>query len=273
MVTSEPRSPFADLRAALEAYSAPAVSEIDSADAVRVDPSRWRRTGIPEVVYAEHKSPIDVVSALRRLCAGQGRALASRVQPQDVAAIASALDSDLEVEEVPAARCLIAAQPGAERPRHGGRVGILSAGSSDVPVALEAALIAEEMGATVYRAWDVGVAGLHRLVQPLEAFADAQVDVIIVAAGMDGALPSVVSGLVPVPVIGLPTSVGYGFGSGGVGAMTTMLQSCAPGLTVVNIDNGIGAGATAALIANRAASRQVKVAGVVNQPRDGALRR
>jgi NCAIR mutase (PurE)-related protein len=109
------------------------------------------------------------------------------------------------------------------------------------------------MGATVLEAWDVGVAGLHRLVAPLERFATARTDVIIVAAGMDGALPSVVAGLVDIPVIGLPTSVGYGLGAGGVGALATMLQSCAPGLVVVNIDNGIGAGATAALIANRTA--------------------
>ncbi len=268
----EQRSPFADLRAALDAHSAPGVSDVNGTDAVRVDPSRWRRTGIPEVVHAEHKAPVDVVHALRRLAAGQGRALASRVQPRDVAAIAVALDGHLEVEDVPEARCLIAAQPGTQRPQRGGRVGILSAGSSDIPVALEAALIAEEMGATVFRAWDVGVAGLHRLVEPLESFAAAEVDVIIVVAGMDGALPSVVSGLVPVPVIGLPTSVGYGFGGGGVGAMTTMLQSCAPGLSVVNIDNGIGAGATAALIANRAASRQVDAAAVSDELRNGALR-
>ena len=99
----------------------------------------------------------------------------------------------------------------------------------------------------------MGVAGLHRLVAPLERFAEAGVDAVVVAAGMDGALPSVVAGLVNVPVIGLPTSVGYGMGAGGIGALTTMLQSCAPGLVVVNIDNGIGAGSTAALIANRAA--------------------
>lgn len=271
-MTTEPRSPFADLREALNTHGESGEAHVTVTDAVRVDPSRWRRTGIPEVVHAEHKSPGDVANALRRLAASQGRALASRVQPPDVAAIRGALDGEMDVEHVPAARCLVAAQPGALRLRRGGVVGILSAGSSDIPVALEAALIAEEMGATVYRAWDVGVAGLHRLVEPLESFVAAGVDVIIVAAGMDGALPSVVSGLVPVPVIGLPTSVGYGFGGGGIGAMTTMLQSCAPGLTVVNIDNGIGAGATAALIANRAASRQLNPADPVNQLRDGALR-
>lgn len=271
-MTSEPRSPFSDLRAALEAHSAPPVVTSGAGEAVRVDPSRWQRTGIPEVVYAEHKVASEVVTALRRLAAGQGRALASRVKPVDVATISGALDGELVVEHVPAARCLIAARPGVERPVRGGRVGVLSAGSSDIPVALEAALIAEEMGATVYRAWDVGVAGLHRLVEPLETFARAGVDVIIVAAGMDGALPSVVSGLASVPVIGLPTSVGYGFGGGGVGAMTTMLQSCAPGLSVVNIDNGIGAGATAALIANRAASRQVDAADLPDESLHGALR-
>jgi len=149
---------------------------------------------------------------------------------------------------------MVIARPGVDRPSRGGIVGILSAGTSDIPVASEAGIIAAEMGATVLEAWDVGVAGLHRLVEPLERFAANRVDVIIVAAGMDGALPSVVAGLVDVPVIGLPTSIGYGLGAGGVGALTTMLQSCAPGLAVVNIDNGIGAGSTAALIANRAAS-------------------
>lgn len=253
-MSSDPdfRSPFTALRAALD-QQPETVEAGQAADPLRVDVSRWQRTGIPEVVHAEHKPASDVVTALRRLVASQGRALASRVRPEDVPAIAAALAGELAVEHVAVARCLIAARPGVARPDRGGRVGILSAGSSDVPVAQEAALIAEEMGAAVSRAWDVGVAGLHRLVAPLERFAAAGVDVIIVAAGMDGALPSVVSGLVSVPVIGLPTSVGYGFGGGGIGAMTTMLQSCAPGLAVVNIDNGIGAGATAALIANRAA--------------------
>jgi hypothetical protein len=153
-----------------------------------------------------------------------------------------------------AARAVTVARPGAAAPATGGRIGVLSAGTSDVPVAAEAALMAREMGVAVDEVWDVGVAGLHRLVAPLERMMAAGVDALVVAAGMDGALPSVVAGLVAVPVIGLPTSVGYGFGGGGVGALTTMLQSCAPGLVVVNIDNGIGAGATAALIANRVAA-------------------
>ena len=111
----------------------------------------------------------------------------------------------------------------------------------------------EEMGCEVSYIYDVGVAGLHRLVSPLRDLIAREVDVIIVAAGMDGALPSVVAGLVPVPVIGLPTSIGYGLGGHGVAALLSMLQTCAPGLSVVNIDNGVGAGITASLIANRVA--------------------
>lgn len=246
-------SPFQDLRTALNLSSGNGGdSGFGRESGICIDSGRLRRTGIPEVVHAETKSVEAVASGLRQLADGQGRALASRVRPEDVPAIASALEPALTVESHADARCLVVHRPGAERPVTGGVVGILSAGTSDIPVAAEAALMASEMGAYVLTAWDVGVAGLHRLVEPLERLAMAGVDAIVVAAGMDGALPSVVAGLVSVPVIGLPVSVGYGFGGGGVAAMSTMLQSCAPGLAVVNIDNGIGAGATAALIANRA---------------------
>ncbi len=249
------QSPFTDLREALglqeQQRNEPSEEPLPL---VRVDANRLRRTGIAEVVFAGNKSAAQVADALRRLVEANGRALASRVRPDDVAAIQYALDQEILVEAHPLARALVAYRAETERPKRGGLVGILSAGTSDIPVAAEASLVAAEMGATVLEAWDVGVAGLHRLVSPLERLADARVDVVVVAAGMDGALPSVVAGLVDVPVIGLPTSVGYGLGAGGVGALTTMLQSCAPGLVVVNIDNGIGAGSTAALIANRAAS-------------------
>jgi NCAIR mutase (PurE)-related protein len=247
-------SPFQHLREALrQAANSPNGRDATVNPVVRIDPWRWRRTGIPEVVHAESKPILIVAEAVKRLAEAQGRAMASRIRDDDASAICALLQPALTVELFPVARCLLAAMPGAKRPIGGGSVGILSAGSSDVPVAAEAALIAAEMGATVLEAWDVGVAGLHRLVEPLERFAAARVDAVVVAAGMDGALPSVVAGLVDIPVIGLPVSTGYGLGGGGVGALTTMLQSCAPGLVVVNIDNGIGAGATAALIANRAA--------------------
>ncbi len=130
---------------------------------------------------------------------------------------------------------------------------MLAAGTVDVAVAEEAATMCEAMGVAVVRAYDVGVAGLHRLSGPLEQLREAQVAAVVVAAGMEGALPSVVAGLLDAPVIGLPTSVGYGLGGGGEAALLGMLQSCTPGLVVVNIDNGIGAGAAAALIARRAA--------------------
>jgi NCAIR mutase (PurE)-related protein len=246
------RSPFADLRSALEQPSFPHEGPNGAGPSVRIDAGRWRRTGIPEIVHAEAKPASDVAAALRRLAQASGRALASRVSLDMVVIVAQYLEPEFAVERHDAARALVVSKPGATRPRSGGVVGVLAAGTSDIPFAAEASLVAAEMGARVLEAWDVGVAGLHRLVGPLEGFAVEGVDVIVVTAGMDGALPSVVAGLVDVPVIGLPTSIGYGLGAGGVGALTTMLQSCAPGIAVVNIDNGVGAGATAALIANRA---------------------
>jgi pyridinium-3,5-biscarboxylic acid mononucleotide synthase len=254
---SEPprNSPFVDLREALSrAERHEPESTAEEQASVRVDANRARRSGIPEVVFAGNKTTQDVIEALRRLVEADGRALASRVRPEDIGAIRDALEPAICVEPHPVARALVASRPGTEPSLRGGAVGILTAGTSDIPVAAEASLAATEMGANVLEAWDVGVAGLHRLVTPLERLATARIDVIVVAAGMDGALPSVVAGLVDIPVIGLPTSVGYGLGAGGVGALMTMLQSCAPGLVVVNIDNGIGAGTTAALIANRAAA-------------------
>ncbi len=142
--------------------------------------------------------------------------------------------------------------PGQERSSDAGTIGIISAGTADIPVAEQAAIMAGEMGCTVLRAYDVGVAGVHRLADPLKQMLSSDTRALVVVAGMEGALPSVVSGLVPVPVIGLPTSTGYGLGGEGITALLAMLQSCSPGLSVVNIDNGIGAGATAALIAKAA---------------------
>ncbi len=243
--------PFAAVRAALQDISPEAGGE---RPVVRVDPGRAARTGIPEVVHGERKRAEEVAEALRRQAEAVGRALSSRCSEETAGRVVALLGDRFEVTVHGVARALTVARPGTAAPATGGRIGVLSAGTSDVPVAAEAALMAREMGVAVDEVWDVGVAGLHRLVAPLERMMAAGVDALVVAAGMDGALPSVVAGLVAVPVIGLPTSVGYGFGGGGVGALTTMLQSCAPGLVVVNIDNGIGAGATAALIANRVAA-------------------
>lgn len=253
-MSHEASRPFDDLRAALAANDGDAGSAGDGVPTVRLDFGRRARTGIPEIVHAEHKSPEVVASALVRLAERAGRAMATRCGPEAIAPVAARIGPGWTIEEHEAARAIVVARPGCRVAATGGHVGILSAGTSDVPIAAEAALVAREMGAAVVEAYDVGVAGLHRLVGPLEAMMGSGVDALIVAAGMDGALPSVVAGLVDVPVIGLPTPVGYGIGAGGVGALTTMLQSCAPGLVVVNVGNGVGAGSTAALIANRAAA-------------------
>ncbi len=220
----------------------------------RPDFDRWRRKGVPEVILSDRKSVEDSLTIARQFLANEGRAILSRVPEALEVRLRGELAAEATFEWYPGARAAVLRRLGTARPESGGRVGILTAGTSDIPRAEEAVLVCQEMGCQVYTVYDVGVAGLHRLFEPLERLLEEdQVDVIVVAAGMDGALPSVVSGLVPVPVIGLPTSIGYGLGGGGITALLSMLQTCAPGLTVVNIDNGIGAGAVAGLIANRVA--------------------
>jgi pyridinium-3,5-biscarboxylic acid mononucleotide synthase len=227
-----------------------------SAAPVHVDPHRQLRKGVPEVVYAAGKSPALTLAAVRTLVAEgpTGRVLVSRASAETVAVLRTELQ-DASVAVTPGGGTLLVARSDASDPvETGGTVGVLTAGTSDAPIADEAAWVAREMGCRIVRADDVGVAGLHRLETPLRSLREQNADVVIVVAGMDGALPSVVSGLVDIPVIGLPTSIGYGLGGGGVAALLSMLQTCAPGLVVVNIDNGVGAGATAALIANRVAA-------------------
>jgi NCAIR mutase (PurE)-related protein len=222
-------------------------------DFARVDIGRERRKGMPEVVYAASKTPEQVVEICGRIVASVGRALISRTPPATVRALREAFAADYDIDHRVASGTVIVRRPGTAPAATGGRVAIITAGTSDLPAAEEAAAVAAEMGCTVQLVADVGVAGLHRLFEPLREVFVQGVDVIVVAAGMDGALPSVVAGLVPVPVIGLPTPVGYGLGGEGVAALMTMLQSCAPGMAVVNIGNGVGAGAMAALIANQVA--------------------
>ena len=225
---------------------------------VQVDPHRQARNGVPEVVYAASKAPRLTVAAVRELLERQptGRVLVSRASAEVVDVLRAELEpTGTTVLVAPNGGTVLATRRDSQPPSDtGGVVAMLTAGASDAPAADEAAWVAREMGCHVVRADDVGVAGLHRLEAPLRLLREHGADVVIVVAGMDGALPSVVSGLVDVPVIGLPTSVGYGLGGGGVAALLSMLQTCAPGLVVVNIDNGVGAGATAALIANRVAA-------------------
>lgn len=218
----------------------------------RVDAGRVERKGIPEVIYASNKSQEQIIEITRVMLAQAGRAIISRAPDGLVERLRSTFPR-AEIDHRPGMWTVVVREPWGVPTPTGGRVAIIAAGTSDLPVVDEARVIAEEMGCKVEVVADVGVAGLHRLFGPLRRLLDDGVDAMIVAAGMDGALPSVVAGLVPVPVIGLPTSVGYGYGAGGQAALMSMLQTCAPGLTVVNIDNGIGAGASAAMIANAVA--------------------
>jgi NCAIR mutase (PurE)-related protein len=226
-----------------------------TANSARPDFHRQARKGVPEVIMAEHKTVEQSLEIARRFLQTTGRAILSRVPPTLETRLRAEFEGQADLEWLPEPRAAILCQPDTKPPQLGGRVGVLTAGTSDVPWAAEAALICREMGCEVHTVFDVGVAGIHRLWEPLSfLLEEARVDVLIVAAGMDGALPSVVSGLVDVPVIGLPTSVGYGLGGKGEAALLSMLQTCAPGMAVVNIDNGVGAGAIAGLIANRMAA-------------------
>jgi NCAIR mutase (PurE)-related protein len=214
----------------------------------RVDLDRAARTGDPEVVYGAGKAPEQVVGILRTLHARHpGRAvLATRLAVDAI---------DLVRTELPGAAVddLARAVTLGPLPAPSGRVAVISAGTSDAPVAAEAALTAMVHGAGVEKVEDVGVAGLHRLLAVQDRFADA--DCLVVVAGMEGALPSVVGGLSGVPLVAVPTSVGYGASFDGLAALLAMLNSCAPGVTVVNIDNGYGAGVFAARVARRAGGR------------------
>lgn len=218
------------------------------------DFGRTIRKGVPEVILADRKTTQQAIAIARAFLARTGRAILSRVGSELEGRLRDEFGDEASLEWVEDARAAVLRRPDFTVPETGGRVGVVTAGTSDVWVAEEAALMCRQMGCTVTTGYDVGVAGLHRLFGPLRRMLDEErIDVLIVAAGMDGALPSVVAGLVDVPVIGLPVSVGYGLGGGGLAALYSMLQGCAPGLSVVNIDNGIGAGAVAGLIANRMA--------------------
>ncbi len=218
-----------------------------------LDHHRAKRTGIPEAVFSEGKTPDQVVAILEQLAEKSGCALATRVTPECAALAKEKLSGSYVVTHNQTGRTLVVQRKDYEPKSTGGVIAVLCAGTADVPVAEEAKVTAEMMGCEVHSFYDVGVAGIHRLVEPLETILTKEVAAIVVVAGMEGALPSVVRGLVPVPVIGVPTSIGYGYGGKGEAALMSMLQSCAPGLTVVNIDNGFGAGATAALLANQVA--------------------
>ncbi|MCL4430429.1 MAG: nickel pincer cofactor biosynthesis protein LarB [Chloroflexi bacterium] len=218
----------------------------------KIDGNREQRKGIPEIVLAEGKSASDVAEISRKMLAKNGRVIVSRCTKENVQAIKEAFSNGLLLEINDKARMVVIKKPTFAISPSGGKIGILTAGTSDIPVAEEAKIIAQEMGCAVFSTYDVGVAGIHRLIEPLKEVLSNDVDVIVVVAGREGALASVVSGLVDVPVIAVPTSNSYGFGGKGICTLMAMLQSCSLGLAVVNIDGGVAAGAVATLIANRA---------------------
>jgi NCAIR mutase (PurE)-related protein len=207
----------------------------------RVDHHRSVRQGFPEVVLGLGKTPAQIAAIAAEIVGRGSTLLVTRAGEEAYAAVRAQVPQALYYAE---AR-LIALRQGDVAPGHG-RIAVVSAGTSDLPVAEEAACTAELMGNTVDRVYDVGVAGIHRILSERERLADARV--IVVVAGMEGALPSVVSGLVSVPVIAVPTSIGYGASFGGLAALLGMLNSCASGVSVVNIDNGFGAANIASLI-------------------------
>lgn len=219
----------------------------------KIDIGREHRRGIPEVILAEGKTPEDLAEITVKMLKKSGRAIISRVTKEQIHTIKDALPKDADVEIHSKARIIIVRMRNLKVEKTGGKIGILTAGTSDIQVAEEARIIAEEMGCEVITAYDVGVAGIHRLIPPLKEMIAGDVDVLIVVAGREGALPTVVAGMVDLPVIAVPTSVGYGLGEKGISALIAMLQSCSLGLAVVNIDGGVAAGAIAAMIANRIA--------------------
>ena len=215
----------------------------------RLDHHRHLRTGPPEVVYAESKTPEQVAEIMERMAQRGNLALATRAHPDAYAATVARLPQAVYYDR---ARIIAvnASQPAAFSLQPSAPyLVVATGGTSDLPVAEEAAITAEMLGHRVVRLYDVGVAGLHRLLPHRETLYDAAV--VIVVAGMEGALASVVGGLVACPVVAVPTSVGYGAAFGGLAALLSMLNACAPGIAVVNIDNGFGAAAFAHLIMSK----------------------
>jgi hypothetical protein len=206
-----------------------------------LDSHRTLRKGFPEVVFCPGKTVEQVVRIVERIRAREGRVMAARASSEVAQAVAEAFP---DAVYHPVARIVVVG--GAASPTGRGTVLVVSAGTADIPVADEAAVTAETLGSHVERLFDVGVAGIHRLFGSREQLFAA--NVLVVVAGMEGALASVVAGLVDRPVVAVPTSVGYGASFGGLSALLTMLNSCAPGVSVVNIDNGFGAGYVAHLI-------------------------
>ena len=241
-----------DIEAILKLHSAGDLSQAAAAEKLqnlsyqdigyaRIDHGRAERQGFPEVIFGEGKTPEQIAGIFEKLVERSGNVLITRTNAEVFGQIRN-IHTDAEWHE--SARLIRVFRDKTDLGE--GEITVATAGTSDIPVAEEAALTAETMGNKVQRIWDAGVAGIHRILGERERLQNSRV--VIVVAGMEGALPSVVGGLVKVPVIGVPTSIGYGASFGGVAALLGMLNSCSSNVTVVNIDNGFGAGFVASLI-------------------------
>ena len=234
-----------DAKKQLSLYS---IEEIENF--AKIDLGREVRKGIPEVIFAERKEKTEVKKIIKNVLKKTNSILVSRIPKKNFQDICDyCKKNDFKVSTGQNCTTILVYKKPIKKTN--GKIGIITAGTSDIGIAEESRLMCESMSCNCITSYDVGIAGLHRIFPVLKEFIKSDVDAIIVVAGMEGALASVVSSTVNVPIIGVPTSIGYGFGEKGVAALASMLQSCSLGLTVVNIDNGIGAGAAAAKIVNQ----------------------
>jgi len=233
----------------LELYS---IEEVEKF--AKIDINRKMRKGIPEVIFAERKQLLEIKKIISKVLKKSDSVLVSRIKKKDYQKVIDfSKKNNYKIKKGKNTTTTLIFRKSIKK--SGGKIGIITAGTSDIGIAEEAKLMCESMNCECITSYDIGIAGLHRTFPILKEFVKKDVDVIIVAAGMEGALASVVSSMVNVPVVGVPTSVGYGYGEKGIAALASMLQSCSLGLSVVNIDNGIGAGAVAAKIANQNAKK------------------
>jgi NCAIR mutase (PurE)-related protein len=219
----------------------------------KIDPLREFRSGIPEVIFAQGKEFKVLLKIILATVSKKKFAVISKVSTEYKERLCKQFEkNNLKISK--GINTILVSTKFHRFPKRNGKVGILCAGTSDIKIAEEAKIMAEVMGCQTVIEYDVGISGIHRTLKAIANMIDAKVHIIIVVAGMEGALGSFVSSVTDIPIVGVPTSIGYGFASNGIAALASMLQTCTMGMTVVNIDNGIGAGAFAAMVANKMSS-------------------
>lgn len=222
-----------------------------------IDVDRGTRSGIPEIVFGASKDAEDIVRIVQSMLNTQSVALVTRMTQEKLDVLLTSF-KDVKIETFGKSPMLTALVSNAEwsAEKTSGKIAVITAGTSDIPYAKEAEALAKLVGVEVSSYYDIGVSGIHRLIEPIKEIVSNDVDALIVFAGMEGALPTVVAALVDIPVIGVPVPTGYGYRGEGETALASMLQSCSPGLAVVNIGNGLGAASVATLIAKRSAKNR-----------------